>query len=121
MVDLIVRVIDSLILIIHLVIEDLVWIKDYLQSVTNSECLVFFGIMFVYLYLYKFVMRNLSRILGYIFSGFDADYIEEIRLYELIKNHTVQYCREYAEGYIEGYDKYKKENTWRKWLPWNWF
>lgn len=121
MVDLIVRVIDSLILIIHLVIEDLVWIKDYLQSVTNSECLIFFVIMLGYLYLYKFFMRNLSSLLGWIFSGFNADYLEEIRLYELIKNHPIQYCREYAAGYIEGYDEYKKENTWRKWLPWNWF
>ena len=68
MVALLGRVIDSLVLIINLVIEDLVWIKDYLQSVTNSECLFFFVIMFVYLYLYKFVMRNLSSILGYILS-----------------------------------------------------
>ena len=121
MVALLGRVIDSLILIIHLVIEDLVWIKDYLQSVTNSKCLSFFGIMLVYLYLYKFVMRNVSSILGWIFSGFDDDYLDEIRLYELIKNHTVNYCRDYAKGYIEGYDFYKKKVTWRKWLPWNWF
>ena len=34
---------------------------------------------------------------------------------------VILFLRYISDVWQDHYDKYKKENTWRKWLPWNWF
>ena len=57
LVDVVVFIADFLLAVVRLLQEDLLWLKNYFQSLTNWDCILFLLLLLVYVVVYKWLMR----------------------------------------------------------------
>lgn len=117
----IVYILNFLILCVSLVLEDLIWLRDYIQTVSAGE----FTLFLLGVIVYTLLFRNLSVIMDWLLSNVSSSNIivPLLRSQKIkrLRKKSDEYCRGYSDGYCKGYGEGKHERNWRWWNPFSWF
>ena len=134
-----VRFMDIFRFIVSILAEDINWLSDYLRTLTNTECLLFFILLIGYTLLMKYLIALIKFALRFFVmrARFVAEKFMSKDAQRSVLLNSLDYCRGYDKGYQAGYDKYEEEERrrrassssssssgmpwYKKILPWNWF
>lgn len=131
-----VRFTDILMFIVSILVEDINWLRGYVMTLTNTECVLFFIILIVFTLLMKyaivFVKWSLITLLVPFLRHIPIiNWFIPTKLEENVKLDNLYYCRGYDEGYSEGVaraaaraaeDEYKPwyRKAWENFQEWIW-
>ena len=130
-----VRCTDILMFIVSILVEDINWLRGYLRTLTNTECVLFFVMLIVYTLLMKYLIVLLNFAFKFAFKVIVLNLKEakeakaeqepkrnKFQLVDLISTGRVQKLNDklndndpnYCQGYDEGYDKGYKSGKAKK-------
>ena len=119
MVAILVRTMDFLAFVTRLVAEDIMWLKDYLHTLTDIECLEFFGLCLLYILIMKIL-----QILVWLFiilikwAGGMSESLGNLSF--KLSASNPKYVTGYAKGYKAG-EQARREDKPSLWKPRSWF
>ena len=130
------RTMDFMAFLTRLVAEDLIWLKDYLSTLTSWHCIGFFALCLLYILIMRFINYFLAWLIKWLIShfGISNESLENLSFKLTASNpkyssgYKAGYkagC-EYSAGYRDGHRagrNYKEPSWWdTTWLnPANWF
>ena len=106
-----VRCTDILMFIVSILVEDINWLRGYLTTLTNTECVLFFIILIVFTLLMKYLIDFAKFVveIGVTCLKKKKPGFISTNLEQNVKLNNLDYCRGYDEGYDKGYEVGKAE------------
>ena len=106
-----VRCTDILMFIVSILVEDINWLRGYLTTLTNTECVLFFIILIVFTLLMKYLIDFAKFVveIGVTCLKKKKPGLISTNLEQNVKLNNLDYCRGYDEGYDKGYEVGKAE------------
>lgn len=103
LVDVFVFIADFLLAVVRLLQEDLLWLKNYFQSLTSWDCVFFLLLLLVYKVVYKWVMRFGLGLLAWTVQkirGIPFAFFHNFSKRTILSNHDYRIA--YNQGYSDG-------------------
>ena len=119
LVNVLMRTMDFLAFVTRLVAEDIMWLKEYLHTLTDIECLEFFALCLLYILIMKIL-----QILVWLFiilikwAGGMSESLGNLSF--KLSASNPKYITGYAKGYKAG-EQARREDKPSLWKPRSWF
>ena len=116
------RTMDFMAFVTRLVAEDIMWLKDYMSTLTSWHCIGFFALCLLYVLIMKVIefLAGLSIKWAIRTLGVSNKFIENLSF--KLSASNPDFLRGYEEGYRAGIN-YKEPSWWETTIlnPFNWF
>ena len=122
LVNVLMRTMDFLAFVTRLISEDIMWLRDYLRTLTDGQCLGFFALCLLYIVIMKVIRFLAGQFIKC--TGADSDFWENLSF--KLQASNPKYVMGYEIGYRAGEEARReadKPSWWQrtKLNPFNWF